>query len=146
MCLEFTSGWHVLKVIYYTEVIRINVARPTKRTPEIIGKLEQAFSLDCTVAEACFQAGIAESTYFEWCKSDPQLSERMKALKNKMVLKARQTIFNDMNDPTTAKWYLERKRKEEFSMKLHGVNADEDSEIPESYTVVIERKDCRVPK
>ena len=120
------------------------MARPTKQTPEIITKLEQAFSLDCTVAEACFQAGIAESTYFDWSKSDPQFSERMKALKNKMVLKARQTIFNDMSDPTTAKWYLERKRKEEFSTKLHGVNVDDDSELPESYTVVIERKDARI--
>jgi hypothetical protein len=94
------------------------MARPTKQTPETISKLEQAFSLGCTVSEACFQAGVAESTYYEWCNLDAELSERMKALKNHMILKARQTIFNNLDDVSTAKWYLERKRKDEFSIKV----------------------------
>ncbi len=122
------------------------MARPTIKTPEIISKLEQAFSLDCTVAEACFQAGIAESTYYDWCKDDIELSERFKTLKNKMVLKARQTLFDNLDDPTTAKWYLERKRKEEFSMKLHGLPIDEELEEPKSFTIVFNEVDGRDPK
>lgn len=93
------------------------MVRPTKQTPETIAKLEQAFSMDCTVAEACFQAGIAESTYFDWCKENPELSERFKALKHKAILKARQTIYDNLDDVKTAQWFLERKRKEEFSLK-----------------------------
>ncbi len=94
------------------------MARPSIKTPETITKLEQAFSLDCTVSEACFQAGIAESTCYEWCKADAELSEHFKAFKSKLILKARQTISDNLDDVSTAKWYLERKCKDEFSIKV----------------------------
>ena len=86
-----------------------------KQTPEVIGKLESAFSIDASVAEACFFANIAESTYYEWCGDSPELSERFKRLRQKPVLKARQVIANDLDNPATAKWYLERKRSQEFA-------------------------------
>lgn len=62
-------------------------------------------------------AGIAESTYYEWCKADSELSERMKALKSKLILKARQTLSDNLDDVSTAKWLLERRCKNEFSTK-----------------------------
>lgn len=91
------------------------MSRPTKRSPEIITKLEQAFSMDCTIAEACFYAGISESTYYEWVKDDDKLSDRFKGLRNTPVLKARQALVKSLDDPKMALKYLERKRKAEFS-------------------------------
>lgn len=86
------------------------MARPTLRTPEIEAKLEQAFSLGSTIESACFYAGIGESTYHDWAKADPEFSERNKALKQKPVLKALQTIVGDLDNVQTAKWYAERKQ------------------------------------
>lgn len=88
------------------------MARPTKRTPEIETKLAQAFSLGSTIASACYHAGIAESTYFSWCEKDSEFMEQNKALREKPVLKALQTVAADLDNPLTAKWYLERKHPE----------------------------------
>lgn len=92
-----------------------------KQTPEVLNKLEQAFAIGATNNEACFFAGIAESTYYEWCKADPELSERHKGLKDRPVLKARKCVIDalDANDVPTAKWYLERMRKNEFSTQVN---------------------------
>ena len=105
-----------------------------KQTPEVLGLLAQAFSIGSTIAEACFFAGIAESTYYEWIKVDPALSEKHKGLKERPVLKARQTVVSAMNngDVATAKWYLERKRKQEFSVQTQTLEGD----IPEPITSI----------
>lgn len=98
--------------------------RPTKRTPEIEMKLEQAFSLGSTIVGACYYAGIGESTFHQWADKDPAFAERMKAHKQKPILKALQTIAGDMENPHTAKWYLEKKH-EDFKPKQaidHTVN------------------------
>lgn len=89
-----------------------------KQTPETIGKLEYAFSIDCTIGEACFYAGIAESTFHEWCKEDKKLSERMHSLKYTPVLKARQTVNKNLKTVHVAQWYLEKKCNDEFSGKV----------------------------
>jgi hypothetical protein len=91
--------------------------KSSKRTPKVLTKLEEAFAFDCSVGEACFYADISESTYYDWVKDEPELSERFKALRNKPILKARQTVVQGLNDPKNAQWYLERKLKSEFGTK-----------------------------
>lgn len=110
------------------------MARPTKknpegaqispkRSPEALLKLEQAFSLGCSDPEACFYAGIAPSTYYLWCKDEPEISERLKALKNKPILLARQKVVDDIKENVdTAKWYLERKCKNEFTTRTENTH------------------------
>ena len=92
--------------------------RPTEISDVKIQKLEQAFSIDATIKEACFYADISPQTYYNWIETRPELLERFNALREKPVLQARQTISDNLkNDPKVAQWYLERKRKEEFSSK-----------------------------
>jgi hypothetical protein len=91
--------------------------RPPKLTPETVNKLEEAFAIDATVEEACFYAGISRQTYYEWIKDDPKLADRMEAMRNRPVLKARKTVVDALTDPDHAKWYLERKSKKEFSSR-----------------------------
>ena len=86
------------------------MARPTIKTPEIIGKLEQAFSLGSDDLSACFYAGISKTTYYRWCQDDEELKDRLESLKQKPVLKALQTIVGDLDNVQTAKWYAERKQ------------------------------------
>ena len=96
-----------------------SVGRPSAITDEVIAKLEQAFSLDCTDEEACVYADIHPATLYRYQNENPEFCERKKLLKQKLVLKARSVISKNLqeNDRDTAKWYLERKRKDEFSTK-----------------------------
>jgi hypothetical protein len=89
--------------------------KSSKHTPEVIAKLEQAFSIDASIGEACFFADVSVASYHNWCSKDPKLMERFKALRNKPVLLARKTVVDNLKDVSTAKWYLERKLSAEFS-------------------------------
>lgn len=106
-----------------------------KQTPEVISKLEQAFAIGSSTREACFFAGISESTYYQWCKDNPSLMERMKLLKQKPVLKSRQVVMTALNnnDVATARWYLERKCKDEFSQRSEVSTVEPVTEIKTEY-------------
>jgi hypothetical protein len=94
--------------------------RKTVMTPEIINKLEQAFSMGCSDLEACLFADIGKTTLYNYQNENPEFVERKEKLKEKLVLKARTVIAESLNkqDENTAKWYLERKAKNEFSTKV----------------------------
>ena len=98
---------------------KLKVGRPTAMTPETINKLEQAFSMGCGDLEACLFANLTPSVLYRYQESHPEFKERKAMLKEKLILKARSVIAESLNnkDENTAKWYLERKRKDEFSTK-----------------------------
>ena len=93
------------------------VGRPTIMTPEVVIKLEQAFSIGADVSAACFYANISRQTYYEFINKNPEYADRFEMLREKPVLQAYQTVMSKMNETDTAKWYLERKRKMEFSTR-----------------------------
>ena len=95
-----------------------------KFTPETVKKLEEAFAIDASVPEACFYADISTVTYYAWIKEDPELKEKLNRLKERPVLKARQTINKDLGNTETAKWYLARKKKLEFAERSEVTGAD----------------------
>lgn len=94
--------------------------RKTIMTPEKIILLEQAFSLGCSDLEACLHADISKTTLYNFQEKHPEFVDRKAMLKEKLVLKARTVIAESLNnkDENTAKWYLERKAKDEFSTKV----------------------------
>ncbi len=96
-----------------------NAGRPTVMTPTTLGKLEQAFALGMNDTDACFYAEIAADTLYEYQKKHPEFIGRKQALKAKPVMKAYSVINAalDAADTNTAKWLLERKRKDEFTAK-----------------------------
>ena len=98
--------------------------RKPKFTPEVIAKLEHAFSIDATVEEACYYADISQDTFYRWKKGSPQLSEKFDRLKNRPVFVARQSVVEGLVDPELALKYLERKRKGEFSKREEHTGAD----------------------
>jgi len=117
-----------------------DVGRPTVMTPEIITKLEQAFSLGASDLEACFYAGIGKTTLYEYQNKNPDYAERKAALKDKLVLKARTVLAKAMEDgdKQTAQWYLERKKKDEFSQRQEQTGADG---MPLKHVVYIEKEE-----
>lgn len=95
------------------------VGRPRAITPEKLGKLEEAFKLGCTNREACFYAEVAESTFYDFLKEYPEYSDKIAMWKDYEKIKARYVVHKalEKGDRDMAKWYLERKAKDEFSTK-----------------------------
>ena len=118
------------------------MARPTKMTKAVLGKLEQAFAYGSSDKEACFYADINPDTLYEYQKQHPEFTERKEALKERPVLQARQKVVGDIkNDVKVAQWYLERKRKSEFAQRQE-LTGDEGAAI----NVIIEDTYAKQPK
>jgi hypothetical protein len=99
-----------------------NAGRPTVFDKDTLQKLEYAFSIGCSDREACFYADIAESTLYNYQNNNPQFVERKHSLKNNPLFKARKTVYDNLQEKETAKWYLERKVKDEFSTRIENKN------------------------
>ena len=125
------------------------MSRPTVMTGKVIDNLKQAFLIGATDKEACLAAGICRDSLYEHQKKDKEFSDQKKQWKLNPVLKARKTIFNDLENVGTAKWYLERKVKDEFSLRGEFTGADGEK-LPtpilgglsrEPYTIVVNGSD-----
>lgn len=91
------------------------MSRPTKLDNLKVKKLEEAFALGSTIAEACYYADISKQTYYNWTEQKPELLDRFEQLQQAPILKARRTLVNALeSDPRLAFKYLERKLKDEF--------------------------------
>ena len=93
--------------------------RPTKITPESVGKLEAAFHIGCSDSEACFFAEISRDTLYEYQKKNPEFSDRKRTLKSAPMLAARKVIAKAIKDGDlkTAKWYFEYMLKREIAQR-----------------------------
>lgn len=98
--------------------------RPTVITADVVAKLEQAFAIDCTVEEACSYADISRDAFYDYLKRNPTFSDRIARLRERPVLAARQTVVKALAQPQHAQWYLQRKRKTEFSERTEVTGAD----------------------
>ena len=91
------------------------MARPTKFTDDVIRKIEEVAALDGTVEEMAYYADLNADTIYSWLKEKPEFSERINKLRQRPVLKARQTINKRMEESyANAVDYLKRKKKKEF--------------------------------
>lgn len=100
-----------------TKKIKNKVGRPEKINSDILGKLKQAFMIGANDREACLHAGINPDTLYEYQKRHPKFTEQKEDWKRNPILKARHTIYKNLDDPSVAKWLLERRDKE-FSTKV----------------------------
>jgi len=92
--------------------------RPTVMTPETLGKLREAFLMDCSDEEACLFAKISPDTLYEYQKKHPEYAEEKRLMKQNPFLVARRSVLNTMErDGELALKYLERKKKLEFSLR-----------------------------
>lgn len=60
----------------------VGAGRPTIMTPDIVNKLEQAFSMGCSDLEACLYAGISKQTLYNYQAKNPEFVDR----KEKIVI------------------------------------------------------------
>ena len=104
--------------------------RPTVMIPEILAKLEIAFKLGEDDRLACAYAGIGTTTLYEYQLKHPDFKEQKAQWKQNPTHKARMTLFESLDDPRWATWYLERKCKDEFSTRTELTGKDGESLVP----------------
>ncbi len=100
------------------------VGRPLIMTPDVIQKLEDAFSWGCTDLEACCNADISKSTLYNYCDANPKFMERKEILKNQPVMKARRVVQAalDEDDINTAHKVIDRKEGSKVKSEITGAN------------------------
>lgn len=93
--------------------------RPPAITAEIKRDLEHAFSRGYSDLQACAYAGVAERTFYDFCKNNPDFSQKREVLKKRIdiIAKENMIIAIETRDKEASKWWLERKCKDEFSTK-----------------------------
>jgi hypothetical protein len=96
------------------------VGRTSKLTPEVVKKLEEAASIDASVSQTCYYAGISRKTYYEWMKNNPELSDRLDDLRERRPLQANRNITAaiEAGDLAISKWELEKKEPEKYGDKI----------------------------
>lgn len=104
-----------------------NAGRPTVMTPEVVAKLEQAFANAFTDEQACIFADISKNSLYDYIEKNPEFSNRKEQLKKRVDIKAKTKVIEAINigDMATAKWWLERKCKDEFSLKTETEHSGE---------------------
>lgn len=102
-----------------------NQGRPSVLTPQVIDKLVQAFGNGYTKVQAFRHAGISKDVYYDALKTDSEFADKMRQAQDSLELKARDVVAVSIkaNDVKTAKWWLERKKKDEFSLRREATGA-----------------------
>lgn len=100
--------------------------RPESMTPAVIAKLKQAFALGMNEKDACYYAEISDDTLRRYKKDHKEFCVSIERLQAKPVMKAYAVIDNALNssDINTARWLLERKRKDDFTTKTEIVQPE----------------------
>lgn len=96
------------------------MGRPSDYCEEIVSKLEYAFRDGAHIYEACDMAGISKETYYQWLKDKPGFLTKMEEAREYITEIAQAVVARSITkrkDPETAKWWLERRKKDKFSTR-----------------------------
>jgi hypothetical protein len=102
-----------------TEITAGDAGRPTKMTEQVVKKLVACFSNGFSDQLACDHVGITKQTLYNYCKEKPEFLTIKERLKKNPVAAATLNIVKaiDNGDVKASQWYLERKCKDEFSIR-----------------------------
>ena len=96
-----------------------NRGRPTIMTPELVSKMEYGILKGLNDTECCLYAGISRQTLYEYISKHPEFADRKEELKKQPSTTAKLNVVEaiENGDIDISKWYLERRNKEEFSLR-----------------------------
>lgn len=102
------------------------MGRPTKMTDATLAKLREAFLLGCSDIEACLYADICPATLYNYQSGNEEFLSKKEMWKNNPFLLARRNVIKEIEsgDKQSSQWYLERKKKDEFSPRLENTGAN----------------------
>lgn len=104
-----------------------NAGRPTVMNDQTLNKLRDAFLMGCSDREACFYADISLQTLYNYQKDNPEYLEQKAMWKENPILKARNTVYKSLDQDDMAKWYLERKKRNEFATRQELTGGDKEA-------------------
>lgn len=105
----------------------LGLQKNSKMTPEVIRKLKTAFMMGCNVKEARQYAGVSSSTFYDWKKREPELSEELEDFRVNPVLVAKASLMKGIKDnPNLALKFLERfsLSRGEFGLRTENINTN----------------------
>jgi len=105
------------------------MGRTTKINSLMLNRLKEAFLFGATDKEACLYAGICRDTLYDYQKKNEEFSDQKEEWKSNPILKARRTVFNNLDKENVAMWFLSRKAKNEFG------NNPKDNELKNDFVV-----------
>ncbi|SRR5258708_9571832 len=108
----------------YNDMPKHAGGRPTVITKDVLRKLRQGFMMGFNDREASAYAGIGEQTLYDLQKRHPEFSEEKAAWKLNPILKAKYAVYIRLDDFNNAKWYLERRARDEFSPTYQAKDPD----------------------
>ena len=108
--------------------------RPTVMTDTVVTQLKLAFSNGCNDTEACLFAGVSRKVFYEYIQKNPEFSDLRDELRQTPSLVAKQNVVRSIKEGSAedSKWWLERKNKDEFSIRQETVGKDGAPLIPET--------------
>lgn len=113
----------------------------SKLTPENIEELESRFRNGATILEA-IDGIMAESTYHENRKNNVEFAARMELAKDYITEIARGVVAKKvkLGDTETAKWWLERRNKKQFSSRTE-LTGEDGKDLPTPILGGLTKKD-----
>ncbi len=107
----------------------LEIAEQSKYSDEIVEVLTKAFEDGATITEACHIAQIDRKTYYNWRDSIPDFFHKMDQAQEYPDAVAKMVTVKAMKkgDVDTAKWWLERRLKSEFSLRQEHTGKDGES-------------------
>ena len=103
------------------DLVKRSIGRPTKKREIVVKKLEGVFKLGVSDEIACRYAKISKPTFYDWCKKDEDFLYRITTAKDFARLAAGNVVMDAIvkdKDINSAKWWLERKHKDEFGQQM----------------------------
>lgn len=95
-----------------------------KDEEKVVAKLKEVWMMGGTDEEASLWAEVSKYSTSRYLQAHPDLAEIRNQLKEEPNLRARKTIYEHLHESETAKWYLERKKKLEFSQRIEQTAAE----------------------
>ena len=108
-----------------------------KITPEVLRELESYFMMGMSDRQACLKAMVAYSTFTDYCMAHDDFRTKKEALKENPKLLVKEIIYKELveGDLDTAKWYAERKMKDEGFSTRQEIEHSGEIKMP---TIIIE--------
>ena len=117
--------------------------RSTVFTPDVLQKLEDAFTNAFTDEMACLYAGVSESALYEYCQANQKFAERKEKLKLSPNLAAQKKLVDDAAGTVGgARWWAEHKMPEfmpKSKVEHSGKIETEDTTAPDAVKKVVEK-------
>ena len=102
----------------------LGAGRPDKIDETMLAKLEEGFMLSLTDEECCLYCWINPATLYRYIDKNPAFWKRKEMLKKTPNIKAKENWATEIKQGNyhSSKEWLERKSKDEFSLKTETKN------------------------